>query len=72
MAANIDPRYKGYQMWSAPSDGLYTCKGVKISDKKPRSCNFAIWWDGEPAARDSQQQSHHQMGLGEWHGNPRC
>ena len=47
MAANIDPRYKGYQMWSAPSDGLYNAKGVKISDKKPRSCNFAVWWDGD-------------------------
>jgi rhamnogalacturonan endolyase len=47
MAANIDPRYKGYQCWSAPSDGLYSCKGVKISDKKPRSCNFAVWWDGD-------------------------
>jgi rhamnogalacturonan endolyase len=47
MAANLDPRYKGYQCWSNPSDGLYTCKGVKISDKKPRSCNFAVWWDGD-------------------------
>lgn len=47
MAANIDPRYKGYQCWSAPSDGLYTCQGVRISDKKPRSCNFAVWWDGD-------------------------
>ena len=47
MAANIDPRYKGYQCWSAPSDGLYSCKGVKISDRKPRSCNFAVWWDGD-------------------------
>jgi rhamnogalacturonan endolyase len=47
MAANIDPRYRGYQCWSAPSDGLYSCKGVKISDRKPRSCNFAVWWDGD-------------------------
>jgi rhamnogalacturonan endolyase len=46
MAAHLDPRYKGYQCWSAPSDGLYSCKGVKISDKKPRSVNFAVWWDG--------------------------
>jgi len=46
MAAPLDPRYKGYQCWSAPSDGLYNAKGVKISDKKPRSCNFAVWWDG--------------------------
>jgi rhamnogalacturonan endolyase len=47
MAANIDPRHKGYQCWSAPSDGLYSCKGVKVSNQKPRSCNFAIWWDGD-------------------------
>jgi rhamnogalacturonan endolyase len=47
MAANIDPRYKGYQCWSAPSDGLYSCKGVKITDRKPASCNFAVWWDGD-------------------------
>ena len=47
MAANLDPRYKGYQCWSAPSDGLYSCKGVKITDRKPRSCNFAVWWDGD-------------------------
>ena len=46
MAAHLDPRYKGYQCWSAPSDGLYSCKGVKISDRKPRSVNFAVWWDG--------------------------
>jgi rhamnogalacturonan endolyase len=47
MAANIDPRHKGYQCWSAPSDGLFTCKGVKITDRKPSSCNFAVWWDGD-------------------------
>jgi rhamnogalacturonan endolyase len=47
MAANIDPRHRGYQCWSAPSDGLFTCKGVKITDRKPSSCNFAVWWDGD-------------------------
>lgn len=47
MTADIDPRYPGSECWSNPSDGLYTCKGVKISDKKPRSCNFAVWWDGD-------------------------
>ena len=26
---------------------MYSCKGVNISDKKPRSCNFAVWWDGD-------------------------
>jgi len=47
MAANIDPRYKGYQCWSAPSDGLYSCTGERITDRKPSSCNFAVWWDGD-------------------------
>ena len=47
MAANIDPRYIGYQFWSAPSDGLYSCKGERITDRKPGSCNFAVWWDGD-------------------------
>jgi rhamnogalacturonan endolyase len=48
MTADIDPRYLGYECWSVATDGLYSCKGVKISDKKPRSCNFGIWWDGTP------------------------
>ena len=50
LAANIDPRHKGAQFWaSGPGlDGLYNVKGEKVSDRKPRSCNFAIWWDGDP------------------------
>ena len=47
MAANIDPRYPGDECWSPPSGGLYSCKGVKIGDAKPASCNFAVWWDGD-------------------------
>ena len=48
MCADIDPRHLGYEFWSVASNGLYNTKGVKISDSKPRSCNFAIWWDGDP------------------------
>lgn len=48
MTADIDPRYLGYESWSVATDGLYSSKGVRISDKKPRSCNFGIWWDGTP------------------------
>jgi len=44
---DIDPRYRGYECWANSSDGLYTCKGEKISDAKPRSCNMGIWWDGD-------------------------
>ncbi|MBI9015704.1 MAG: rhamnogalacturonan lyase [Phycisphaerae bacterium] len=49
LAADIDPRYKGYECWTSGKNisGLYNCKGIKISDKRPNSCNMAIWWDGD-------------------------
>ncbi len=47
LAMDIDPRHKGYECWANNSDGLYNCKGEKISDTKPRSCNMGIWWDGD-------------------------
>jgi rhamnogalacturonan endolyase len=49
LAANIDPRYPGTEMWvrGGGIEGLFNTKGEKISDNKPRSCNFAIWWDGD-------------------------
>jgi rhamnogalacturonan endolyase len=47
VAMDIDPRYRGYECWASSSDGLYNCKGEKISDSKPRSCNMGIWWDGD-------------------------
>ena len=45
LAMDIDPRHKGYECWTNNSEGLYNCKGKKISDSKPRSCNMGIWWD---------------------------
>ncbi|MGF7400579.1 rhamnogalacturonan lyase [Thermoanaerobacterium thermosaccharolyticum] len=47
LSADIDPRYQGEEMWAAGPYGLYNCKGQKISDNKPSSVNFAIWWDGD-------------------------
>ena len=47
MCADIDPRYAGYECWSVATDGLYSAKGERINSKHPRSCNFAIWWDGD-------------------------
>jgi len=47
LAMDIDPRHKGYECWANNSDGLYNCKGEKISDAKPMSCNMGIWWDGD-------------------------
>ncbi|MEY2868010.1 MAG: hypothetical protein RIR01_414 [Bacteroidota bacterium] len=45
LAADIDPRYKGYECWGAKGN-LYDCKGNQIATSKP-SMNFAIWWDGD-------------------------
>ena len=46
MTADIDPRHRGSECWSAGVPGLFSAKGQRISDAKPRSCNFAVWWDG--------------------------
>ncbi|MFE6077602.1 rhamnogalacturonan lyase [Paenibacillus sp. NPDC057886] len=45
MAADIDPRYKGAEVWA--DGGLYTAKGQKIGATLPSSTNFGIWWDGD-------------------------
>ena len=45
VAMDIDPRHRGYECWA--SGGLYNCRGERISDAQPRSCNMGIWWDGD-------------------------
>jgi rhamnogalacturonan endolyase len=51
VAFNIDPRHPGSESWAAGAgmDGIYSAKGEKIVEKRPRgfSCNFAVWWDGD-------------------------
>jgi rhamnogalacturonan endolyase len=49
VALDIDPRHKGYEMWaSGPGlDGVWNVIGETISRRKPRSCNFGVWWDGD-------------------------
>ncbi|WP_419095861.1 rhamnogalacturonan lyase [Halalkalibacter suaedae] len=52
MAADIDPRYEGAEVWSSThwktgGAGLYSSSGEKIADTNPQSFNFAIWWDGD-------------------------
>ena len=46
MAADIDPRYRGAEVWGSKG-GLYSCKGVQISTTRPSSMNFGIWWDDD-------------------------
>jgi len=49
VAFNIDPRYPGSEVWAvgAGMSGMYSATGERISEKRPRSCNFALWWDGD-------------------------
>ncbi len=49
VAMDIDPRHRGCESWaSGPGlDGVWNCKGEKITERKPRSCNFGVWWDGD-------------------------
>jgi len=46
-AADIDPRYPGWECWSIASQGLYDCQGNLICENHPRSINFRIYWDGD-------------------------
>ncbi|QYR23603.1 RICIN domain-containing protein [Paenibacillus sp. sptzw28] len=47
MAADVDPRYKGEELWASNGVGLNTVKGQKIGSTIPSSINFGIWWDGD-------------------------
>ena len=49
VAMDIDPRYPGVECWaSGPGlSGVWNCKGETVSRRKPRSCNFGVWWDGD-------------------------
>ena len=45
MAADIDPRHAGAELWGG-SGGLRNAQGQQIGNA-PRSTNFGIWWDGD-------------------------
>jgi len=45
VAADIDPRYRGYEAWGGPG-GLRDSDGNEIGPP-PRSTHFVIWWDGD-------------------------
>lgn len=46
VAADIDPRYPGFENWGGPG-GLRDVKGKTISEKTPSSTNFLVWWDDD-------------------------
>ena len=47
LSMDLDPRHLGYECWASGTNGLYDCRGEKISGKQPNSCNMGIWWDGD-------------------------
>lgn len=48
MAADIDPRHPGVEMWSLASGGIRNLKGeITASQVKGLSTNMAVWWDGD-------------------------
>ena len=46
MAADIDPRYPGAEMWAAANDNTFDCNGNAIYAQRP-SINFSLFWDGD-------------------------
>ena len=50
VAFDIDPRHKGAETWAAGPglEGLWNAKGEQVSRRRPRACNFGVWWDGDP------------------------
>jgi len=53
MAADVDPNYKGMEIWGSDGSGLRSCTGQLISNSIPTtagngaSYNFGVWWDGD-------------------------
>ncbi|MDG5787853.1 hypothetical protein QA612_10115 [Evansella sp. AB-P1] len=47
MAADIDPRYDGKELWASGGSGLFTVEGELITENNPRSINHAAWWTGD-------------------------
>ncbi|MFD2036475.1 rhamnogalacturonan lyase [Belliella marina] len=47
MAADIDPRYPGVELWGAPGGTRRVDTGEVIYPETPNSTNFGIWWDGD-------------------------
>ena len=46
VAYDIDPRYRGYEMWGSRG-GLMSATGVQISSTRPGQMNFCAWWDAD-------------------------
>lgn len=62
-AGDIDPRYRGYEMWGSTNCPMYTSQGAVIGPSS-LPMNFMIWWDG-----DLLRETLDHAGLtGAWYG----
>lgn len=46
VAYDLDPRYRGCEMWGSRG-GLMSATGGEISSSKPAQQNFCVWWDAD-------------------------
>ena len=47
VAADIDPRYEGAECWCNYGGLRKADNGEIITDQKPNSCNFTLYWDAD-------------------------
>lgn len=47
VAADIDPRYEGAECWCNYGGLRKADNGKIITDQKPNSCNFTLYWDAD-------------------------
>lgn len=46
MAADIDPRFRGCEVWTISGGGIYTADGRLITERRA-PINMAVWWTGD-------------------------
>ena len=47
VAAHIDSRYPGYQLWSYATGGVYTTNNEYIGEYSGKMLGHLVWWDGD-------------------------
>lgn len=59
VAADVDPRYRGFEMWASGGvGGLYNAqqsvpnavvgpRGLQVQGSRPNQINHVVWWDGD-------------------------
>lgn len=64
VAADVDPRYDGAECWCNIGGLRRGDTGEMISDRKPNSCNFTIYWDA-----DSLSELLDHVSISKWNWN---